>query len=140
MPRSWGLDFSHSAIEAARKLAAELGLTARARFVEADLYDAPAAVAEPASFDRVFVTWEAINWLPDIARWAHIVAHFLKPGGSLYLAECHPAALESLIKRFVSHVGQISGRKICFIIPRVEGSFGGTNGSGERQVHIGGIG
>ena len=51
-----GLDFSRSAIEAARKLAAELGLTARARFVEADLYEAPTAVAEPASFDRVFVT------------------------------------------------------------------------------------
>jgi ubiquinone/menaquinone biosynthesis C-methylase UbiE len=87
-----GLDFSHSAIAAARKLATELGLTARARFVEADLYDAPAAVAEPAAFDRVFVTWGAINWLPDIARWAHIVA-FPQPGGSLYLAEGHPAAL-----------------------------------------------
>jgi hypothetical protein len=48
--------------------------------------------------------------------------------------------LESLIKRFVSHAGQISGRKICFIIPGDEGSFGRTNGSGERQVHIGGIG
>src|SRR5215468_5975082 len=88
-----GIDFSRSAIEAARKLTAELGLTARARFVEADLYEAPAAVAEPASFDRVFVTWGAITWLPDIARWARVVAHFLKPGASLYLAEGHPAAL-----------------------------------------------
>lgn len=87
-----GLDFSRPAIEAARKLAAELGLTARATFVEADLYDAPAAVAEPAAFDLVFVTWGAISWLPDIRRWTHIVAHFLKPGGSLYLAEAHPAA------------------------------------------------
>ena len=74
-----GLDFSHSAIESARKLATELGLVARTRFVEADVYDAQAAVSEPASFDRVFVTWGAISWLPDIARWAHIVAHFLKP-------------------------------------------------------------
>jgi len=63
------------------------------RFVEADLYEAPAAIAEPAAFDRVFVTWGAITWLPDITRWARIVAHFLKPGGSLYLAEGHPAAL-----------------------------------------------
>jgi hypothetical protein len=46
----------------------------------------------PHHFDRVFVTWGAISWLPDIARWAHIVAHFLKPGGSLYLADSHPAA------------------------------------------------
>src|SRR5262245_37794091 len=87
-----GLDFSRPAIEAARNLAAELGLTAQARFVEADLYDAAVAVAEPASFDRVFITWGAICWLPDIGRWAHIVAHFLKPGGALYLAEGHPAA------------------------------------------------
>ena len=88
-----GLDFSRPAIEAARNLAAELALTARAQFIEADLYDAPAAVAGPASFDRVFVTWGAICWLPDIWRWAEIVTHFLKPGGSLYLAEGHPAAL-----------------------------------------------
>ena len=61
--------------------------------LEADLYDAPTAIPEPASFDRVYVTWGAIPWLPDIAGWARIVAHFLKPGGSLYLAEGHPAAL-----------------------------------------------
>jgi hypothetical protein len=30
---------------------------------------------------------------PDIAGWARVVAHFLRPGGSLYLAEGHPAAL-----------------------------------------------
>lgn len=86
-----GLDFSPSAIAAAGRLAAELGLACR--FVEADLYDAPAAIAEPASFDLVFVTWGALYWLPDICRWAEIVAHFLKPGGALYLAEGHPAAL-----------------------------------------------
>ena len=88
-----GLDFSPPAIVAARAIAAELGLADRARFVEADLYDAPTAIPEPGSFDRVYVTWGAIPWLPDIAGWARIVAHFLKPRGSLYLAEGHPAAL-----------------------------------------------
>jgi SAM-dependent methyltransferase len=88
-----GLDFSPAAIAAARRLSAELGLAGRARFVEADLYDAPAAIGEPGAFDRVFVSWGAITWLPDIACWAQIVAHFLKVGGSLYLAEGHPAAL-----------------------------------------------
>jgi SAM-dependent methyltransferase len=88
-----GLDFSPPAIAAARAYATELGLADRVRFVEADLYDAPRAIAEPASFDRVYVTWGAICWLPDIAGWARIVAHFLKPGGALYLAEGHPAAL-----------------------------------------------
>jgi SAM-dependent methyltransferase len=88
-----GLDFSSPAIAAARGLAEELGLAGRARFVAADLYDAPAVIAEPQAFDLVFVSWGAINWLPDIRRWARVVAHFLKPGGALYLAEGHPAAL-----------------------------------------------
>jgi SAM-dependent methyltransferase len=88
-----GLDFSAPAVAKARELAAELSLESRARFVEADLYDAVAAVPEPHAFDLVFVTWGAITWLPDIRRWAEIVAHFLKPGGGLYLAEGHPAAL-----------------------------------------------
>ncbi len=88
-----GLDFSPPAIIAARRLATALGLEERARFVEADLYDAPAAIPEPASFDLVYVTWGAICWLPDIAGWARVVAHFLRSGGSLYLAEGHPAAL-----------------------------------------------
>jgi SAM-dependent methyltransferase len=88
-----GLDFSPKGIKAARALAAELGLEGRARFVESDLYDTPAAIPEPAAFDLVYVTWGAINWLPDIGRWAEVVAFFLKPGGALYLAEGHPAAL-----------------------------------------------
>jgi SAM-dependent methyltransferase len=88
-----GLDFSPAAVAVARALADELGLADRARFVESDLYDAPAALAEPHGFDLVFATWGTITWLPDIRRWGGIVAHFLKPGGALYLAEAHPAAL-----------------------------------------------
>jgi SAM-dependent methyltransferase len=87
-----GLDFSEPAIIAARGLAAELGLTDRTRFIQADLYDAPTSLPEPAGFDRVFVSWGALCWLPDMAGWARVVAHFLKPGGWLALAEAHPAA------------------------------------------------
>jgi SAM-dependent methyltransferase len=87
-----GLDFSAAAIAAARTLTDELGLTDRARFVEADLYDAASALPEPACFDRVFVSWGALCWLPDMVGWARIVAHFLKPGGYLALAEAHPFA------------------------------------------------
>ena len=88
-----GLDFSPPAIAAARALADELGLAGRARFVQADLYDAQEAIPEPGGFDLVYVTWGAIIWLSDIRRWAQIAASFLKPGGRLYLAEAHPAAL-----------------------------------------------
>jgi 2-polyprenyl-3-methyl-5-hydroxy-6-metoxy-1,4-benzoquinol methylase len=71
-----GLDFSPAAIAAARALAAETGLAAR--FVEGDVYDAPKLIDE--RFDRVFVTWGAICWLPRIDRWAAVVAAMLKPG------------------------------------------------------------
>ncbi|PIE07270.1 MAG: SAM-dependent methyltransferase [Rhodobacterales bacterium] len=88
-----GLDFSAEAIRTARALAQELGLAERARFVEADLYDAPDALRAEAPFDRAFVTWGAIGWLPDLAGWARVVAGLLRPGGRLYLAEGHPLAM-----------------------------------------------
>lgn len=81
-----GLDFSPRALAAARDFAMRAGT--KARFVEASLYDAPAALG--ATYDMVFVTWGAINWLPDIDAWAKVVADVLKPGGTLYLAEGHP--------------------------------------------------
>jgi SAM-dependent methyltransferase len=87
-----GVDFSPPAVAAARGLARELGLEGRTRFIECDVYRAPAAIGEAESFDLVFVTWGALCWLPDVRRWAQVVAHFLKPGGRLYLAEAHPAA------------------------------------------------
>src|SRR6516225_3868576 len=55
-----GLDFSADAIAAARRLAGELGLADRAHFVLADLYNAPAAIAEPAGFDIVFVSCDLL--------------------------------------------------------------------------------
>jgi len=65
--------------------------------VHADVYDALAAIAKElgddrAAFDLVFTSWGAICWLPDIRRWAAVAAHFVKPGGSLYMAEGHPTA------------------------------------------------
>jgi SAM-dependent methyltransferase len=87
-----GLDFSPRAIEVAGSLASELDLAGRARFVHADLYDALEAIPKPHDFDMAFVTWGAICWLPDIVRWARIVAMLVRPGGSLYLAEGHPSA------------------------------------------------
>jgi SAM-dependent methyltransferase len=84
-----GLDFSPKAIEAARSFAARAGRDVR--FVEANVYDARAALG--GTYDIVYVTWGAINWLPDIQAWAKVVAGLLAPGGFLYLAETHPYAL-----------------------------------------------
>jgi hypothetical protein len=41
-------------------------------------------------FGIVYVSWRSLNWLPDIWRWAELVASLLIPGGYLYLVEQHP--------------------------------------------------
>ncbi|GAB2463298.1 SAM-dependent methyltransferase [Conyzicola lurida] len=87
-----GIDFSKPAVVQARALATEVGLADRARFVNANIYDARHTLPEPESFDIVYTTWGTIGWLPDVAEWARIVEWYLKPGGRLYFADGHPAA------------------------------------------------
>ncbi|WP_433341519.1 class I SAM-dependent methyltransferase [Micromonospora sp. CA-111912] len=85
--RMTGLDFSPAALAEARRLAAGTG--AAVDFVEADVYDAAAAL-EPGGFDLVYTGVGALCWLPDIRRWASVVAALLRPGGRLFLREGHP--------------------------------------------------
>ncbi len=85
-----GLDFSRPAIETARRLAAEVGLDDRSRFVLASVYDARTNL--DGDFDLVYVSWGTLIWLPDIDAWAKTVASLLRPGGFLYLADSHPIA------------------------------------------------
>jgi SAM-dependent methyltransferase len=87
-----GVDFSPAALTAARALAVEVG-AANARFVESNVLDAAATLPEAGAFDLVFTTWGTITWLPDLDAWARTIAFFLRPGGALYFADAHPAAL-----------------------------------------------
>ncbi|MEL6592483.1 MAG: class I SAM-dependent methyltransferase [Bacteroidota bacterium] len=81
-----GIDFSDTAIEQARKLAAELEIPAQ--FILSDVYNAP--VVHQEKYDIVFTSYGTIGWLPDLDRWAAVIKHFLKPGGSFYIADFHP--------------------------------------------------
>lgn len=83
-----GVDFSPAAVEAARDLFSRCHTDGR--FVEADLYDAAAAVGGD-TFDLVYTGVGAIHWLPDIAGWAQVVADLLEPGGRLVVRDGHPA-------------------------------------------------
>ena len=85
--RMTGLDFSSASLAEARRLAELAG--ADVDFVEAEVY-AALDVLEPASFDLVFTGVGALGWLPDIRRWAAVVAGLLRPGGRLFLREGHP--------------------------------------------------
>lgn len=81
-----GIDFSGPALDVARGLAEDLGLDAR--FVQSDLYATAEVLKE--EFDIVYTGVGAINWLPDIARWAQVAASCTKPGGTFYMREGHP--------------------------------------------------
>jgi len=86
--RVTGADFSPAAIEAATGLAADVGV--EARFVVSNLYELPANL--DGDFDIVYTSRGVLGWLSDIRRWAKVAAHFVKPGGFLYIAEVHPVA------------------------------------------------
>ncbi len=100
-----GVDFSDEAINLAKELASELNISAD--FVCANVYELTDASKVPPleitehsegyerssreAFDIVFTSYGTIGWLPDLDKWADIVAHFLKPGGAFYIADFHPA-------------------------------------------------
>lgn len=82
-----GIDFSMPAVRRARARAAQAGVTDRARFVCANLYELRHMLPEPDSFDLVIGSRAALAWLPDLEEWARIVEWFLKPGGELVLED-----------------------------------------------------
>ena len=84
--RVTGMDFSPKAIDEAKALARDLGI--EARFVCSDVYDLPDVL--DGQFDVVYTSNGVLGWLPDIERWAAVVAHFVRPGGAFYINEGHP--------------------------------------------------
>jgi len=82
-----GVDFSPTAIAAARELSARTGIPAT--FVEAEVTALPDEVPRE-SFDLVFTSYGAISWLPDLAAWAETIASRLAPGGTFKIVEAHP--------------------------------------------------
>jgi SAM-dependent methyltransferase len=85
--RMTGLDFSPAALAEARRLATLAGVGVD--FVESDVHDAP-KVLPNGTFDLVYTGIGAICWVPQITRWADVVAALLRPGGRLFIREGHP--------------------------------------------------
>ena len=94
-----GLDFSSAALKVGRRLSDETGL--KADFVEGTVDQAPDLT--PGPFDLVYTTWGTICWLPDVRKWAEVIASVLAPGGELYFADAHPTfnVLEEYAGRLV---------------------------------------
>jgi len=81
-----GVDLSDAAIAKGKELNTELGL--KADFICCDIYDLKNHLDK--KFDLVFTSYGTIGWLPDLDKWADIVVHFLKPGGTFIFVEFHP--------------------------------------------------
>ena len=81
-----GVDFSESAIELARQIAARIGV--EAEFICSNVYDLPEV--HEGEYDIVFTSIGVLCWLQDIRGWGLIVARFLKQGGVFLLVESHP--------------------------------------------------
>jgi SAM-dependent methyltransferase len=82
-----GLDFSAPALEVAEQLAIDCG--AEIDYVQSELYGAVDALGADR-FDLVYTGIGALCWLPDVRRWAQVVAALLRPGGRLFMREGHP--------------------------------------------------
>ena len=81
-----GVDLSPKGIALARELNNELGLNAT--FIESNVMDLKENLK--GQFDIVYTSFGVTSWLPDLEKWASIINHFLKPGGTFFIAEFHP--------------------------------------------------
>ena len=82
-----GVDISDEAISVAKRLVEESGIAAL--FDRSDVFDWCERLDAP-EFDVAYVSYGAISWLEDIARWGQCLAKALKPGGRVVLMEFHP--------------------------------------------------
>jgi SAM-dependent methyltransferase len=84
-----GVDISDEQIQLAQQKAAAAGLSTR--FIAADIYGLPTDL-QTGDFDWVYTSKGVMVWLPDLTRWAQVVATALAPGGRFLLFEEHPVA------------------------------------------------
>ncbi|UCD46149.1 MAG: class I SAM-dependent methyltransferase [Candidatus Bathyarchaeota archaeon] len=84
--RVTGVDFSDTGIELARRIADKIDIDAK--FICCNIYDLPEHLN--GEFDIVYTSYGVLCWLHDVEGWARIVARYLKPGGTFFMAEFHP--------------------------------------------------
>lgn len=85
-----GVDISAESIALSRELATEAELEDRAKFIQANVLELPEN--HDQRYDVVVTNFGVLCWMPDIDRWAEVVAEMLESGGTFYLAEHHPIA------------------------------------------------
>lgn len=81
-----GVDLSNKSIKLAKKISKEINLPAT--FICSDIYRLPKVLDK--KFDIIFTSYGVLCWLSSVKKWAKIINHFLKKGGTFYIAELHP--------------------------------------------------
>ena len=122
-----GVDISDASIALARQLSDELGLGAR--FIRTDIYDLPRVLAE--EFDVVYTAMGVLTWLPDLARWAEVIAAHLKPGGLFYLLDTHP------VSRIFDEAAQLDSPADLNVVHRYFPHSAGTMYPGNEPTYAG---
>ncbi|QWW20394.1 class I SAM-dependent methyltransferase [Schaalia sp. 19OD2882] len=84
-----GVDLSGESLRRARSIAERAGV--EVEYVESNVYDARAAVQ--GDFDLVYTSIGVLSWLPDIRRWAQVVASLMRPGARFFVRDDHPMFL-----------------------------------------------
>jgi ubiquinone/menaquinone biosynthesis C-methylase UbiE len=96
-----GVDISEEKIKLAQQKATAAGLSTR--FLAADVYALPTDL-QAGTFNYVYTSAGVLVWLPDLTRWAQVVAAALKPGGIFLLFEEHPIASCLWIANYQLHL------------------------------------
>jgi len=81
-----GVDISSEALKAAREISSDLDIPAT--FVESNILDLKENLE--GRFDIIFTSYGTVGWLNDLNKWADVIQHFLKPGGTFYMIDFHP--------------------------------------------------
>jgi len=81
-----GVDYSVVAAGAAQRRATEIGVPIQ--YVAAEV---PGVPVRDACADLVYTGKGAVIWMRDLDAWARDAARVLRPGGSLFVYEAHPA-------------------------------------------------
>lgn len=89
--RVTAVDLSPRQVELASGKARAAGVDVT--FVAADVGALPAVVAD-GGFDLVYTGGGVLVWVPDVRRWAAVIARALRPGGRFLLWDYHPAAMQ----------------------------------------------
>ena len=82
-----GIDIADTSVKRANEIKVKAGLP-EVTFYRSDVLDSIGLINQ--QFDFVVQSYGTHIWIADIYKWAEVVAHYLKPGGTFFIVDEHP--------------------------------------------------